>query len=363
MPLVFDLSPLKLSIAIGFVLFWLAIFLIGRMRSSKIAFPLLEGAKVGYKPPWKIRLLQKSSGLVFLSVIFTLIALFSPKIHRSYSIGSVENFEPKAIPTEGHAIFFLMDRSTSMLKPVAGTRETRLEVAKEFVGSFISSSQERASDQIGLMSFARVPRVISPLTVEHKSLKSKVEALTVVQNEWENGTSMAYALYKSSYLIDTYNQYLQALIEDDKSGYTISNSILILVTDGFNQPHPDDVGHELRGMGLASLQSLLKERGITLYIVNVEPNIELTQFLSYKYALSELAQSTGGQLYVATSRDQMKTVFDVIDQQTRSKRLIQAPQHTNKHMYISLSPLFLLASFSCLFIRMMMEGLWRPGGL
>lgn len=363
MPLVFDLTPLKLSIASCFLLVSIGLFLVGRMRSSKIAFPVLEGAITGYNPSLKIRLLQKSSWLIFLSVFFALIALFSPQVHRSYSIGVPDNFEPKAIPTEGHAIFFLIDRSTSMLKPVAGSIDTRLQVAKEFVNSFISSSQERASDQIGLMSFARVPRIISPLTVEHKSLKAKVDALSTVANEWENGTSMAYALYKSSYLIDSYSQYLEKLAQQNKNSYSISNSILILVTDGFNQPHPDDVGHELRGMGLDKLKSLLKDRSITLYIVNVEPNIELTQFLSYKYALSELAQSTGGSFYVATSRDQMKNVFDVIDHQTRSKRLLQSPQVRNKRHYIPLSPLFLLASFGCLFIRIMMEGLWRPGGL
>ena len=364
MPIIWDASLVHILVGSCIFIAWLLLTYKTKGRSSKIAYPLIQGTKTSYTPSLKVRLLQKSSWLTSGAFLLALISLLSPKIHDSYVPINTNVYKaPKIVPKEGHVIFFLMDRSSSMLKKVAGSSQTRLETAKELVKHFIIDSEERSYDQIGLMTFSRVPRVLSPLTVEHKSLLSKIDSLKAVDSDWENGTSMAYALYKGSFLINAYNSYLKKLADTNKISYAVSESILILVTDGFNQPHPEDISHELRGMNLANVKDVLKDNGIKLYIVNVEPNIELTQFLSYKYALEDLAESSGGELYVVSSKAQMENVFNVIDSQTRSKRIITDRPGQSNESYFPLAPYLLMGSFFFLFARVMMEGFWRPGGV
>ena len=75
----------------------------------------------------------------------------------------------------GIAIYMVIDRSPSMLEPIAfeGRQTTRLAVAKQLLQEFANGNGDtlkgRPSDPIGIVAFARQPETVCPLTFAHDS--------------------------------------------------------------------------------------------------------------------------------------------------------------------------------------------------
>ena len=122
----------------------------------------------------------------------------------------------------GIAMFMVIDRSPSMLQPIAsgGHQTTRLAVAKELFQQFVKG---RTSDPIGIVAFARQPETVCPLTFSHDAFApllagvyppptGTAEAFTAI------GDAVALAAARLKSTADT----------------GVKSKVIILLTDGEN---------------------------------------------------------------------------------------------------------------------------------
>ena len=141
--------------------------------------------------------------LLYATLALFLLAFIDPHYY-------VKQPKPEApLPTEGIAIYLLLDQSGSMKEEVnittpAGQNITlsKIDLLKQMTRAFIVGDPAeglpgRTNDLIGLVEFARVPRVISPLTLDHSYILSQLNRFNAVQSNEEDGTAMGYAIYKT----------------------------------------------------------------------------------------------------------------------------------------------------------------------
>src|SRR5262249_48328381 len=144
-------------------------------------------------------------------------------------------------------------------------------VALEFV-------QEHPNDLIGAISFARSAIVLSPLTLDHEAVISSIKRLKIPQDLNQQGTVIGYAIFKTANLIAAMRQNLS-------EQYKLHDALLVLVTDGFQDPNPLDKGRRFRTMDVDEASDYAKEQGVRVFIVNVDPSINTEKFLPNKHQM------------------------------------------------------------------------------
>jgi Ca-activated chloride channel homolog len=242
-----------------------------------------------------------------------------------------ESVEEIPIPREGIALYFLLDRSGSMAQevdlPLQGggrRRLQRIELLKQLTRKFIQGDEAfelagRAQDMIGLIGFARVAQVETPLTLDHQSLLQRLEKMRVVRYRQEDGTAIGYGLFKTVNLIAATKHYAEQLNREGRPAYEIKSQVVVLITDGMQNPHPLDQHHELRSISLAKAADYAKEKGVRVYIINVEPAIRFVQFRAAREEQELAANVTGGKYYIADDSATLTEIYREIDQLERSQ--------------------------------------------
>ena len=185
----------------------------------------------------------------------------------------------------GVDMMLALDLSTSMLIPDftsgMGKRTTRIEAAKNVLRDFI---QQRDSDRIGLVSFARYPYLVSPLTLNHEWLLQNLKRLNA--GSIEDGTAIGSAV----------TMCLNRLKE-----LTAKTRLIILLTDGVN--NFGDVTPTLAASIAKSFRT--KIYAIMLGNDKVFPTDEQT--------LASMAETTGGRFYRAYDMSSLQGVYKEID--------------------------------------------------
>ena len=185
----------------------------------------------------------------------------------------------------GVDMMLALDLSTSMLIPDftsgMGKRTTRIEAAKNVLRDFI---QQRDSDRIGLVSFARYPYLVSPLTLNHEWLLQNLKRLNA--GSIEDGTAIGSAV----------TMCLNRLKE-----LTAKTRLIILLTDGVN--NFGDVTPTLAASIAKSFRT--KIYAIMLGNDKVFPTDEQT--------LASMAETTGGRFYRAYDMSSLQGVYNEID--------------------------------------------------
>lgn len=338
----------------------------------------------------KIRFIKLPSHLKKIALLFFLLALCHPilkvplKQKEPFQKNTLEEKEKsqkleeqRQVPTEGIAIYFVLDQSGSMqadMGPMEGfggprQRMTRLEVLKQLTSRFIAGDVKlelpgRKEDLVGLVSFARVPKVLVPLTLEHEIVQKELMKLSAMKYSYEEGTAIGYAIYKTAHLIAATEHYAKQLPTHERPAYDIESTIMILVTDGFQNPHNFDYDHELRSMSVARGAEYAKEKGIRLYIINIEPALALAQYQEELGELKQAAESTGGQFFMVSNVHQLQKIYRAIDQiekvkqkdprkrqvivEEKIKSLPKLSEMTSLELFPSLIRLGLLALFLAL---------------
>lgn len=270
-------------------------------RSRAIFFPHVKSLMV--------KSVKGSSWLKILKwvgITSAVIALASPVITKSYTNSK----------KEGRDIVLIIDSSDSMRQrgfDPADLWRNKFDVVKEVVGDFIET---RENDRIGMITFADVAFIASPLTFEKKFLTD----ITKMQEMGVAGKRTAI----NDAIVQSYN-----LLSKSKA----KSKIAILLTDGVDN---------MSKIPFGDVKTLIENRDIKLYAIGIGD----ARDYNGQY-LQALADAGKGLAFGAKDATTLSQIYDEIDKleatKIDNKKIVQ-------HTYLYIYPLFLAILSLLLFI-------------
>jgi Ca-activated chloride channel family protein len=258
-------------------------------------------------------LMEKSAGkssllsiLKWVGITAAVVALASPVMTKSYS----------NTKKEGRDIVLIIDSSDSMRQrgfDPSDPWKNKFDVVKEVVGDFI---EKRENDRIGMVTFADIAFIASPLTFEKKFLTD----ITRMQEMGRAGKRTAI----NDAIVQSYN-----LLSKSKA----RSKIAILLTDGIDN---------MSKVPFGDVKSLIEKRDIKLYAIGVGD----ARDYNAQY-LQALADAGKGLAFGAQDATTLSQIYEEIDKleatKIDDKKIVQ-------HTYLYIYPLFLSILSLLLFI-------------
>ena len=286
---------------LGIVLLFIICSIWCKERSRAIFFPHVKTLMA--KSAGKSSLL---SVLKWMGITAAIIALASPVITKSYS----------NTKKEGRDIVLIIDSSDSMRQrgfDPSDPWRNKFDVVKEVVGDFI---EKRESDRIGIITFADIAFIASPLTFEKKFLTD----ITQMQEMGMAGKRTAI----NDAVVQSYN-----LLSKSKA----RSKIAILLTDGIDN---------MSKVPFGDVKNLIEKRDIKLYAIGVGD----ARDYNGQY-LQALADAGKGLAFGAQDATTLSQIYDEIDKleatKIDDKKIVQ-------HTYLYIYPLFLAILSLLLFV-------------
>ena len=252
---------------------------------------------------------KKSSLLVFLkwlTITALIVALASPILTKEYTSSK----------RDGRDIVLIIDSSESMKQArfdAKDMKKNKFTVVQEVASDFVAS---RESDRIGLVTFADVAFVASPLTFETEFLQQIIGMQRI-------GVAGKRTAINDS-LVQTYN-----MLSHSKA----KSKIAILLTDGIDN---------MSKVPLEEVKNLVKKSAVTLYTIGIGTSRDYDG----KY-LKELADAGDGQAFSASDAQTLTAIYQRIDELEAPK--IEAKVYINV-TYLFIYPLFIAILSLLLFI-------------
>jgi len=244
--------------------------------------------------------------LKWLGIVSAVIALASPVITKSYSNSK----------KEGRDIVLIIDSSDSMRQRGFDPKDlwrNKFDVVKDVVADFI---EKRENDRIGMVTFADIAFIASPLTFEKKFLTN----ITHMQKMGVAGKRTAI----NDAIVQSYN-----LLSKSKA----KSKIAILLTDGIDN---------MSKIPFDDVKNLVSKRDIKLYAIGIGN----ARDYNGKY-LQVLAKSGHGLAFGAQDASTLKQIYEEIDKLEATKIDDKKVVH---HTYLYIYPLFLAIILLLLFI-------------
>lgn len=268
---------------------------------------------------WKNVFANVPRFLFFAALAAWILAFLDPRFFVEQKKGTAkEGYGNKiANPAEGIVIYLILDQSGSMVEEVftMGKSIRKMDLLKKLTADFV---EERPSDMIGLVGFARGAQILSPLTLDHEAILDKLSHLDVVHEREKDGTAIGYAIFKTANLIAATRHYAQELAAKGKPAYEIKNSVIILVTDGLQDPNPLDKGKRLRNIDLDEAAQYAHDQGVRLYAVVVEPKLGTSEFAPYRHVMEKITALTGGKFFLMDTSTNLQQIYAIIDKLEKS---------------------------------------------
>ena len=284
-----------------FLLVLLIPYAIWYVTKRKKTEPTLQVSTIrmygGVKKNWKLYLLHAPFVLRVLAIIMIVIILARPQ--------TTDNWQNTEI--EGIDIMLAVDVSTSML--AEDLKPNRLEAAKQVAAEFINS---RPNDNIGLTIFAGESFTQCPLTVDHSvllNLFNGIKCDIAQRGLIEDGTAIGMGIANAV-----------TRLKDSKA----KSKVIILLTDGSNN----------RGdLSPLTAAEIAKQFGIRVYTIGVGTNgtapYPIPTYSGVQYmqvpveidekTLTEIAGTTNGNYFRATSNTKLMEVYKEIDKLEKTK--------------------------------------------
>jgi Ca-activated chloride channel family protein len=307
-----------------------------------------------------------------LALAFTDPHLFIDRKYESTGSPTMPRDAGQPPPTEGIAIYLVLDRSGSMYEkvlsrsPTGGRRQiSKIDLVKEMTSKFIQGDPSiglsgRPNDLIGLIFFARAANVETPLTLDHGVVLQQLSKYNIIGQMDQDGTGIGYALFKTANLIAATRRYSQELVQKGEPAYSIKNSVIILLTDGLQDPNPLDKGKRLRNIDIPEAAAYIKEQGVRLYVVTVDPELSTEKYLPYRHILQRATESTGGRYFMLEGSNNLDQIYREIDRLEKSAIPVQFTE-INKNerpdLYhrISFYPYLIVLGLICLFCSILLD--------
>lgn len=239
---------------------------------------------------------------------------------------------------DGIDIFLAIDLSSSMLS--RDFSPDRLSVAKQVAIEFVNKRQH---DRIGLVSFAGEAFTQSPLTTDHDVLDKALSELHI--GYLNDGTAIGMGLATAV------NR-----LKDSEA----ESKVIILLTDGVNNAGFIDP---------MTAAELAKTYHIKLYTIGIGSMgralspIGRTRNGQYQYAmarveiddqlLTRIAEMTGGLYYRAVDAEQLKLIYEKIDELEKSEIEVTVLRRVTEYF----RP-FLIGSLLSMFVYFIVRYVW-----
>jgi Ca-activated chloride channel family protein len=285
----------------------------------------VSDTRVYAKAPKSKKLYLLHAPFILRIFAFILIVLV---LARPQSTNSWKNSE-----TEGIDIMMCLDVSTSML--AEDIRPNRIQAAEDVAAEFISG---RSNDNIGLTVFAGETFTQCPLTIDHAVLLNLFQGIKC--GMITDGTAIGMGLASAV-----------AHLKNSKA----KSKVIILLTDGSNN---------MGDISPLTAAEIAKTYGIRIYTIGVGTNgmarypVPVGGTIQYismpveidEKTLSQIASTTDGIYYRATSRSKLENVYKEIDKLEKTKLNVKS-FHKRTEMY---QPFALLA-FLCILMEILLR--------
>ena len=272
---------------------------------------------------WKIHLRHLPFVLRVLVIALLILVLARPQSTNSWQNST----------TEGIDIMLAMDISTSML--AQDLKPDRLEAAKDVAASFING---RHNDNIGLVVFAGESFTQCPLTVDHAVLLDMIHNIKcgLIEDGTAVGMGIANAITR---------------LKDSKA----KSKVIILLTDGTN--NKGDISP-------LTAAEIAKSFGIRIYTIGVGTNGtapypypvgNTVQYVNVpveidEQTLTQIAGTTDGNYFRATSNSKLKEVYTEIDKLEKTK--LNVKEYSKREEEYRW---FALAAFLCVLLELLLR--------
>jgi Ca-activated chloride channel homolog len=188
-------------------------------------------------------------------------------------------------------------------------RVNRIEVVKSVVSKFI---EERPDDRIGLIAFAGVPYLVSPITLDHDWLQQNLERVSI--GAVDDGTAIGSAIAASV----------------NRLRMTPAKSkVVILLTDGMNNTgkiSPRSAAEAAKALGVKIYTIGVGARGKAPIPVRDEAgnmHMIMAKVDVDEATLQAVADETGGKFYRATDTDSLKNIYEEINRFEKTAQTVQ----------------------------------------
>ena len=271
-----------------------------------------------------------------LALLLCILALARPQ----------HGIEAIKISSEGIAILMAVDISGSMAAldlQVDGRQSSRLDAVKQTFRSFVGGGKNlsgRAGDLIGMVTFARYPDSLCPLTLDHDTLLALLDPVDIVSVPEEDGTAIGEAM---------------AVGVERLKDSTAKSRIMIVLTDGVNnagETEPLQAAQIAKALGIKIYTIGVGTRGVAMIPVRSPNGQRVLQRMPVdidERLLTEVATLTGGQYFRATDGATLQAIYAEID---RLEKTTNVTEHYQQ--YAELFPLFLLPGLGCLVLEMVL---------
>ncbi len=295
---------------------------------------------------WRTRLANLPSYLKYFGLTALLLAFIDPRIYLEKK-GALDPQNSENQSTQGIALYLVLDQSGSMTETInvqngngLPTQISKIDLLKEMTKQFIQGDSKldltgRPNDLIGLVGFARTSRLLVPLTLDHRLVLDKLANFNVVKDKAEDGTAIGYAIYKTTNLIASTRNFAKDLIGKGKPAYEIKSAVIVLVTDGMQDPNPADIGSRWRWIDPLEAAEFANSNHVKLYIVNLEPSFNSEKFSANRSQMQKTAELTGGKFFMLSNRSSLSEIYAEIDRLEKSS--LPAEQQLLKNLRQNLS--------------------------
>jgi Ca-activated chloride channel family protein len=285
---------------LGLIIVFMVCAVFCKIKTRSIYFPHLDALMLGGRKKNYLTLLLKWLGLAL-----AIVALASPVLTKEYS-NSKKN---------GRDIVLIIDTSESMIQQgfdAKNRAKNKLDVVKEVAQDFVS---KREHDRIGLITFADISFVASPLTFEREFL----EQIIGMQRLGIAGKRTAI----NDAVVQSYS-----MLEKSKS----KSKVVILLTDGIDN---------MSQITVEEVKSLVSKSDVKLYTIGIGTSRD------YDGAyLRSLAKAGKGIAFAAQDSKTLNKIYKEIDRLEVSKiDDKKVVQHTYLFAYPLIFSILLLLFF------------------
>ena len=234
---------------------------------------------------------------------------------------------------EGIDIMLAIDVSTSML--AEDLKPNRLEAAKDVAAEFING---RPNDNIGITLFAGETFTQCPLTVDHAVLLDMIHNIKcgLIEDGTAVGMGIANAVTR---------------LKDSKA----KSKVIILLTDGTNNKgdiSPLTAAEIAKSFGIRVYTIGVGTNGMAPYpypVGNTVQYVNMPVEIDEK-TLTQIAGTTDGNYFRATSNSKLKEVYEEIDKLEKTKLNVKEYSKRDEEYQW-----FALAAFLCVLLEVLLR--------